>query len=94
MILVSDYKSSKVVQPGEEALYLPSALITPQHSTVLGSWLLSIYFVWSDQLRTMYLPKTLVQWIAVICLVTNYTLRCFFDEAAINGGFNQLYFVG
>jgi hypothetical protein len=50
--------------------------------------------MWRNKLRSMFLQKTLIQWVTVISFVANHTLRCFADKPAFDGGFNQLYFVG
>ena len=89
---MTNLNSSKVLQPGKQAFHFPTAFVSSQDTTILGSWLLAIGFVRSDQLNALLL-QSFIQWIAVIGSVTNQSFRFFFGKSVVQGLFHQLHFM-
>lgn len=49
-MFIADYQPPEVTDPGDGAFHLPSPLVSPQFSTILGWRLATIGFVWTDQI--------------------------------------------
>ena len=94
MIFPTGNQSSEIMQPGEQALHFPSASIASQYPSILGFRFLAVYFMRSDKLGSIQLAKPVVQWIAVVCFIANYTLGRLADKPALDRALNQLHFVG
>src|ERR1051326_738756 len=65
---------TEILKPREQSLNLPSSLVTPQHSSILRSGLLSVRLVRRNHLDTL-LGQFFIQWIGVISLVAYEPLR-------------------
>jgi len=68
--IISDDEPSEVMEPGEQALDLPTALVASEWAAILGLDLAALV-VWSDQLDTAQVPESLVQDVTVVGLVAN-----------------------
>lgn len=89
---MSSLYSPKVLQPGKQPLDLPTVSITSQRPAILGAWLLAVGLVRCDQLNALF-SQPLVQWITVICPVTDqfsWTLLC---KTAFERAFDQSDFM-
>ena len=73
---------------------LPTAFITPKFAAVLSSRLFTIPFMGRDHLNASALFEMLIKAIAIVSFVTNQSLGSLNNNAALNGSFDQLYFVG
>ena len=82
------------MQPGKETFNFPSSSIAPEFAPILGFRFLAVYFMRSDKLGSIQLAKPVVQWIAVVCFIANYTLGRLADKPALDRALNQLHFVG
>ncbi len=80
-------KASVVSKPGNRALDLPAAFVTPESSAVL-KFLSFVLPRWSNKLNASLL-KISAKFITVICFVPNQTLR--FLAQLINRFINDLY---
>src|SRR5437868_14480828 len=74
MVLVAHQNATEVLQPCEQSLDLPPALVTAQGSPVLRPSLLPVRLVRGNHLHSL-LSKLFVQRIGVISLITNQALR-------------------
>src|SRR6266853_1355390 len=86
-------QSAKVVKPGEQALDFPAAAVAAQFAAVLGGSPAAIELVRRDEPDAMLLPKTLVQWIAVVGAVTDHSFRFGSRETAFDRRFDEFGFV-
>ena len=93
MIFISYNDTSEIMKPCKEAFNLPSSLIWPQLSAILGFCLLSISFVRCNQFNTTIVHQLFIKGITVIRFVTNYLIRRIFGEPTVNCLLHKLYFV-
>jgi len=89
---MSSLYSPKVLQPGKEALDLPSVSVAPQGSSILGAWLLTVGLVRCDQLNTLF-SQPFIQWITVIGAVTDQFSRTLLGKTAFERAFDQSDFM-
>ncbi|KAF0232739.1 MAG: hypothetical protein FD177_2221 [Desulfovibrionaceae bacterium] len=89
MMLVADHQPAKALQPGKEALNLPSPQVATQDSASLSfsfsSWPLYAgrSFLWP------ILPQTLVQTVTVVCIVADQPGWDFVDKTRFKRLFDQ-----
>ena len=93
MIFITNDKSKKILEPGEQAFDLPSLSISSQFSAILRWWLKPIVSVWSNHLYATFFSQMCIQLITVISLVTNQSFRQFFQKAAVKCIINKCYFM-
>ena len=89
---MSSLYSSKILQPGKEALNLPSVSVTSQRPAILSTGFLAVGLMRCNQLNALF-AQLLVQWITVICPVTDqfsWTLLC---KTAFERAFDQSDFM-
>src|SRR5689334_4239892 len=89
---MANLNSAEVLQPGKQALNLPAPPIATQWTSILGSRLLAVGFMRSDQLNTLLL-QTLIQRVAVVGSVANQSLRLFLRKPLLQGLFHQGHFM-
>lgn len=88
MSLVSDDETPVVVQPGEEALDLPSADVTLQRASVLRD-VSSIRAVRRDHLDSPILPETLVELVTVVGFVADHPVDRIGNECVVESLFDE-----
>ena len=80
---------SEVLKPGEQSLYLPPALVTPERSAILRCSFLSVGFVRRNHINTL-LCQLFIQRVRVVSLIANQSLRPFqgknFSESCLDKG--------
>jgi hypothetical protein len=89
---MTDLNPSKILQPGKQAFDFPTSFVSSQDTTILGSRLLAVGFVRSDQLNPLFL-ETRIQRVTVVGSVTNQSLGHFFGEPFVQGAFDQFHFM-
>ena len=93
VIFPTTHQSAEVVEPGEEALDFPAAAIAAQFAAVLGARAATIPLVRGDESNAVFLPKTLVQRIAVVGPVSDHSFRLGSREALLDGSLDELGFM-
>jgi hypothetical protein len=83
-------QASVVLQPGEEALDLPPAFVTPEFSTVLAVPSGAITTVRGDQLDAVLLGQLIDHCVAVISLVANQSFGLVGYEAVLERSLDEL----
>lgn len=94
MIFIPDIDSPEILHPCKKSFNFPSTPITPEFSSILCLQSFSVLFMRSNQINATLIKKNLIKAIAVICFITNKTLRSVFCKATINGFLHESYFVG
>ena len=94
MVFVPDNQPPEVLKPGKQTLYLPSAPIASQFSTVLGVRFFASLAMGCDHFDTSILKESIVKWIAVVRLITNQLIRGILSKAAVYRILDKRYFVG
>jgi hypothetical protein len=82
-----------VMKPSEQSFDFPTAMITPQHAGVLRDRLATVPTVRGDQFHTELFAHSLIQWIAVVGLVSDQSLRRFPKESARDREFDEGGFI-
>ena len=85
MILPADDQTAKIMQPGKQAFDLPTAAVTAQFASVLGTRLAAVVFMGCNQLDPLLL-QSLIQGIAVVSPIADQSLRGLRREALGDGG--------
>ena len=88
LVLVTDYQSPEVGEPGEETLDLPTSLVPTELASILSLSFLPVLSVRSDQLDAL-LKQGLIERIGVVSLVSYQTLGLLFQKAACQSRFNK-----
>ena len=94
MEFVADHQPPEITEPGKQALDFPSAPVAPQFPTVLGPRLFPVSAVRCNHLDSAVMEKPLIQPIAIVGLVANEPIRSKLGKSTIDGGLDQLHFVG
>jgi len=94
MVLVTHNQTPEVLKPGEEPFDFPSAFIPAKRSSILRALSSALSAVWSNQFNAAFTQKPFIQWIAVVCLIANHSIRRLWGKAAVDGCLNQCYFMG
>ncbi len=89
MTFPTHHQSSEVLQPGEEPLDFPAALVPPELAPVLAVRSCAITTVRCDQFDSL-LGKLIVQSITVISLVGNQSFRLLCHKAVLDRNRNEL----
>src|SRR5512143_2385333 len=79
-MFIADGHSAEVLQPGKQALDLPSALVSPELASILGGRLAAIATMGSDQFDAPRSQMS-VQRIAVTGAIPNQALRLCQDKS-------------
>lgn len=74
MSLVPHDQPAEVVEPGEEAFHLPSSLIPPELSAILGRRACTPSTVRRDDLHPVLPQHMGVKWVAVVRLIADQAL--------------------
>ncbi len=85
---VSRDDSSKVVEPSEQAFDLPTTNVAAQWASVLGL-LLPIRPMRRDQFNLSFLPESLIQGVAFVCLISDQSIGGHAEESRVEGFFNE-----
>ena len=93
MPFVADDEPSEILQPGEQALDLPSPYVSAQRTTILSHPATPIPRVWRDHLNTEVIVKSGIQLVAIVGLVPDNARRELFDETCVYGVFGERNFV-
>lgn len=80
------------MEPGEEALYLPAALVSTERAEILGK-ALAIRSIGRNQLDPPLRREPRVERVAVVGLVADKALGELGEEAAIEGSFDERDFM-
>lgn len=80
MIIKSNQYTTEILQPGKQAFNFPAPFVAAQFSPVLRFDSLSILFVRRNQLG-FKACQIFVQWIGIVSLVTDQSLRSFVGKA-------------
>src|SRR5215471_19824702 len=80
MVLIPNNQATEVLQPSKQPLHFVTPAISPQRTPVLGGGLFPVPSVGRDHLNSGFL-QLFVQWVAVVCLVADQSLRELIDEA-------------
>jgi len=86
-------ESAEIMEPSEEALDFPAAAIAPQFPAVLGALAAAIVLVRRDQPDMVFLPKALVERIAVVGPVADHSFWLGSRETLRDGGFDEFCFM-
>ena len=89
LVLIPHGNSPEVLYPRVKALNLPALLVSPKFSSILCGYLHPIAFVWRDHLDVVCLLKRGIEWIRVICFVSDKERRSFFRKASVNRFLHQ-----
>ncbi len=93
MIFIANDKTTKVLEPGEEAFNFPTLSVSPQGSAILGLGLSSITLMRCDHFDTTFFGQSLIKFVTVISSVANDFLRNIFKKAGIKSIVNKCYFM-
>lgn len=86
-------ESAEIMEPSEEALDFPAAAIAPQFPAVLGALAAAIVLVRRDQPDMVFLPKALVERIAVVGPVADHSFWLGSRETLRDGSFDEFCFM-
>ena len=92
MVLISGIYTSVILEPGEEPFNLPSPAIASERPPILCFGSLPVGFVRRDHLNP-YHGHFLVQWVAVIGLVTYHFFGKLNQKTTFDGLVNQPHFM-
>jgi hypothetical protein len=90
--IMTNLNSSEVLQPGKQALNLPTPGIATQRASILSGRLLAVGLVRSNHLDALFL-QSFVQWVTVVGSITDQSFRFFFRKSLFQGAFHQLHFM-
>ena len=85
--------ATKVMQPSEQALDLPTAAISTQATPVLSCGGYAHKFVRRDELHAVAFLDALVQRIAVVSAVADHPHGSLLEEAVLERGFDEFCFM-
>jgi hypothetical protein len=86
--VISDQHSAIVLQPGIQALNLPTMSVASQAASILRGWLHPVRSVRSNQLDPGS-SQLLIQWITIISSITDQPLRSFHDKSRCESCFHK-----
>ncbi len=90
--LVADGDAAEALEPREEALHLPAALVSAEGAKVLGETL-AIRSIRSDQLDSPLLREPRIERVAVVSGVSDKALWELGEEAVIKGSLDERDFM-
>ena len=93
MIFPAADQAAKVVEPSEEPLDFPAAAVAAQFAAILGTLPAAIVFVGRDEPDAIFLPKALVERIAVVSAVADHSFWFGSCETLLDGGFDEFGFM-
>jgi hypothetical protein len=82
-VIEPDQNATVVLQPGKEALDLPTTLVTTQLTPILRLWFFTITLVRRNQFNVTLIQETFIEWIRVIGFVRNQSLWRLIDQQRI-----------
>ena len=66
MILIANWQTPKIMQPGKESFNFPAALVAPEFASILSLWLLPVNFVRRYHLKVLMILESLIKRVAII----------------------------
>jgi len=94
MIFIPNHNSSEVLEPGEQALHLPTASVWSQLAAILGFRPLSSFSMRCNHLDITFIKQSLIKFVAIIRLVTDKLIWSIFGKATVYRCLNQFHFMG
>ena len=94
LVFVANNQAPEVLKPGKQALNLPSAPIATKLPSILGALFTPLSAMRRNHFNAAIIQKPLIKSIAVIGLIANDAIRSILGKAAVDGRFNQRYFMG
>ena len=88
VVFIPHARTTEVIEPGEQALDFPAALIAAQGPAVL-CFENSVSAVWRDQFNAAFLPEPAGQRIAVVGSVADETLGHLAEETVVERLFDE-----
>jgi len=93
VIFPSADESAEIVEPRKEALDFPAPAVATQFAAVLGALAATVVLVRRDEPDAVFLPKTLIERIAVVGAVADHSFWFGSRKALLDGGFDELRFM-
>ena len=93
-MFVPNHNAPKILKPGKQALYFPSASVWSQLPPVLGFRPLSSSPMRRDHLDITLIKQSLIKFVAIIRFVTDKSIRSVCGKTAVNRSLNQFHFMG
>ena len=94
MIFPPHHKTPEFIKPSKQTLDLPAASVVSEFAPVLSCRALTVSLVGRNQLNSAIFTKSLIELVAVVCLVANDYIRRIWAKAAANCILNKFHFVG
>jgi len=94
MVFVADNQSPVILKPSEQTLHFPSAPISSEFPAVLGMRFFPSFAMWRNHFNTTIFKELIIQFIAVVGLITNQLIRGILCKATVDGILYKLYFMG
>ncbi len=88
MTLVPDNHTSVVLEPADQSLHFPAALVPSELAAILGLWLAPVTAVGSNQLDTLRLERRIKR-IGVVRFVSDELLGCGYSKSSIQSCSNK-----
>ena len=82
-----------IMEPSEESLHFPAVTVAAQGATILGGRISAARSVRRNHLHGVIVQEVPIQLLTVVGAVTDHSLRCFWDESLLQGGFNEFCFM-
>ncbi len=94
LALVAGDRAAEEVEPGKETLHLPAPLVAPQLTSILRRRAFAATTVWRNELHATLVPESLVEFVAVVGLVSDEPFGEFINEAVVERGLDDFDLVG
>ena len=82
-----------IMEPSEESLHFPAVTVAAQGATILGGRISAARSVRRNHLHGVMVQEVPIQLLTVVGAVTDHSLRCFWDESLLQGGFHEFCFM-
>src|ERR1700719_3897660 len=86
-------QSAEIVEPRKEALDFPAPTVATQFTAVLGALAAAVVLVGRDEPDAVFLPKALIEQIAIVSAVTDHSFWFGSRETLLDGGFDEFRFM-
>ena len=81
------------MEPGKEPLDFPAVAVTAQFAAILSAFAAANVLVGRDESNAVFSPQALVERVAVVGTVTDYSFRFGSCEALLDGSLDELRFM-
>jgi hypothetical protein len=88
LILITRHQPAVILQPGKQAFDFPAASIPSQRAAILRLLPNTIDLVWRNQFNALFC-QLFIQWVTVISLVADQSLRFFLGKTAFEDFFDE-----